>query len=155
MVICNFGVRLSIDASTQIVFPITEYTQAGVYLSLNERFYPNNSEIPITLIGHTGDYALKCTTDRVPCCRQVINGISMILMGMWVSPEGIEIPNQSENGPFFRSRGINDGTVNLNRLNNSIVEPFGLFCCVVPDVDEVSQTQCVNIGETASKNLTL
>ena len=71
-------------------------------------------------------------------------------MGMWISPKGTEIPNQSENGPFFQNRGVNDGTINLKRLDSNIVEPFGLFCCVVPDANDINQTQCVNIGETCN-----
>ena len=121
---------------------------AGVYLSLGGQSYPNNSEIPISVIGSTNDSALKCITDKSPCCRQANIGNSINLMGMWVSPEGTEIPNQSEQKPFFRSRGNNDGTVNLNRLNNSVAEPFGTFYCVLPDARGESQTLCVNIGET-------
>ena len=118
------------------------HVHAGVYLSLREHFYPNNSEIPITLIGSTND-ALECITDR----RHVMSGESN-LMGMWISPEGTEIPSQSINGPYFVSRG-DDGTINLNRLNRNIAAPFGLFYCVVPDASGINQTLFAKIGEIA------
>lgn len=121
----------------------TKHTHAGVYLSLGGLFYPNNSEIPITLIGVDND-ALKCTTDRVPCCRQVNMIVGSINMGIWVSPTRNVVP---ENGPFYTSSGVNDGTVNLNRLNNNTAEPLGLFYCMVPDARGVNQTLFANIGE--------
>lgn len=68
-------------------------------------------------------------------------------MGIWVSPEGTEVPNQYQNRSFFRSQGV-DGTVKLNRLNYSITEPFGLFYCVVPDASGINQILFANIGET-------
>ena len=52
-----------------------------------------------------------------------------------------------ENGPFYTSRDVDEGTVNLNRLNSNSAEPFGLFYCVVPDAEGVNQTLFANIGE--------
>ena len=46
---------------------------------------------------------------------------------------------------FSRTRG-DDGTVNLNRIND-VMTPAGLFCCVVPDATNTSTTTCINIGE--------
>ena len=46
---------------------------------------------------------------------------------------------------FYRNRGNEDGTVNLNRLNTNIFMPTGLFCCEVPDAAGVTQRLCANI----------
>ena len=47
---------------------------------------------------------------------------------------------------FFRNRGGN-GTVNLNRLNDSVTLPVGRYCCVVPDDTDVMIWACANICE--------
>ena len=47
---------------------------------------------------------------------------------------------------LYRNRG-NDGTVNLNRLNNNVLYPTGQYCCELPNVADVSQTLCANIGK--------
>ena len=52
---------------------------------------------------------------------------------------------------FYRNRGDNDGTVNLNYINSTLpaLSPIGLFCCVLPDIDNENQRLCANldIGE--------
>ena len=50
---------------------------------------------------------------------------------------------------FYSNRG-DDGTVNLSHLNTSLMLPTGLFCCEVPDVNNVNESHCVNIGEFIS-----
>ena len=55
---------------------------------------------------------------------------------------------RSNNSAFYRSRGPNDGTVNLNRVNNpDIISPVGQFCCVLPDATMISRKICSSIGE--------
>ena len=112
----------------------------GVYLSLRGTVFANNSVISITDIGETeGEInAVQCITDRKPCCR------SGVERGQWFFPGGEEVLAQSST--FYQSRGDNDGTINLNRMDN-VVLPAGLFCCVVPDAVNVEQTLCVNVGE--------
>ena len=102
--------------------------------------YTNNSIIPITDIGE-GDSALQCITDRMPCCGSAGNRI-----GQWLFPDTRNVPDQSSTSSFFQSRGNSDGTVNLNR-NDDVMEPIGLFCCVVPDATGTNQMPCVNVGE--------
>ena len=46
---------------------------------------------------------------------------------------------------FYRNRD-DDGTVNLNHLNNYVVMPTGRFCCVIPDAPSTEVTVCANIG---------
>ena len=118
----------------------------GVYLSLRGTVYANNSVIPITEIGETDLYTssntgLQCITDRSPCCGTLPNRF-----GQWYFPNGATVPAQGGATTFYRNRG-DDGTVNLNRLNNGVTMPTGLFCCVVPDATGVDQTVCANIGE--------
>ena len=120
---------------------------AGVYLFLKGTVYGNNSIVPIaeigetnTSVGATQNNGLQCITDKMPCCR------FRLRVGEWVFPNGSEVPMQ---GTFYRNRGRDDGTVNLNFLSTDIMFPLqtGLFCCVVPDANDIMQTVCSNISE--------
>ena len=107
--------------------------------------YANNSVFSINDIGVTSmpmpavDNALKCVTDRMPCCEGDA-------VGEWFFPDDSLVTNISSN-PFYRSRG-DDGTVNLNRLNAEVTEPAGLYRCQVPDADGINQTLNANIGKS-------
>ena len=124
-------------------------TCSGVYLSLYGVVYANNSIIPITEIGSmtwsyyytTSNNGLQCITDRMPCC--FYEGRA----GEWFFPDGRRVPFGAGATTFFRNRG-DDGTVNLNRLNTSIMSPTGLFCCEVPDASGATQKICANIGDS-------
>ena len=116
----------------------------GVYLSLKGKVYANNSIIPIaeigetdTSVGSTQNNGLQCITDKMPCCM----GTSL---GEWTYHKA---PVQNTTTNFFVSRGLNNGAVNLNRLNNNVTSPTGQFCCMVPDTDDDIQTLCVSIGK--------
>ena len=68
--------------------------------------------------------------------------------GQWLFPDGSFVPVVGTATTFYRNRGPgDDGTVNLNRLNDDVMMPTGQFCCVVPDATGAVQTLCVNIGE--------
>ena len=124
----------------------------GVYLSLRGTVYANNSAIQITEIGETGtvtmppppnsNNGLQCITDRMPCCAARTNRF-----GQWQFPNKTNIGIIGTTASFYRNRG-DDGTVNLNRVSDDVMMPTGLFCCIVPDVTEVDQTVCANIGES-------
>ena len=125
----------------------------GTYLSLKGRIYANNSVISITEIGETDhnstsptpNDALQCISDRIPCCRYRYR------IGEWYFPDRIRVQpliyyhNGSKS--FYRSRGRDDGTVNLNRASTNIITPTGLFCCKLPNATDVITTLCANIGE--------
>ena len=122
---------------------------AGVYLSLNDVIYANNSVIPITDIGETSNMyttsntGLQCITDRRPCCNSRPNR-----SGQWFFPDGTTVPSSSYyyyNSLFYRNRG-DDGTVNLNRVNASVMMPTGQFYCMVHDAADTEQIVCVDIG---------
>lgn len=118
---------------------------AGIHLSLKGTVYANNSVIQITEIGETlfsSNTGLQCITDKIPCCR------SPFTAGEWYFPSGEVVPIQHYVTTFYRNRGgATTGTVNLNHLNTGIISPIGLFCCEIPDADNVTQRLCANIGE--------
>ena len=111
--------------------------------------YTNNSVILITEIGtdstKTSGEALQCITELTPCCRQ--DGANQMLMGQWHYPSGTEVPGNEGDDVFFRTRGLNDGTVNLFRRNAEVMSPVGLYCCEIPDADEINRVLCIDIGE--------
>ena len=111
--------------------------------------YPNNSIISVTKIeqtDNTSNDGLQCITDRRPCCASLPNR-----HGEWFFPDDVGmVPTIVSATTFYRNRG-DDGTVNLNRLNNDVMMPTGKFCCVVPDATGVSQWACaINIRKLAS-----
>ena len=94
----------------------------------------------ISEIGNSIDNRLQCITDRMPCCRSEA-------VGEWYFPgDGGMVPIIIGSTTFYRSRG-DDGTVNLNRVNNDVVMPTGQYCCVVPDATGVMQWACAMISE--------
>ena len=101
--------------------------------------YANNSLVTVTEIGE-GDDSMKCITDRKPCC-----GTQPFRVGEWYFPNGSRVPIPGDGTSFYRLRS-DDGYVYLNHRNFDIARPTGLFCCVVPDATDVSQTLCVNIS---------
>jgi hypothetical protein len=54
-------------------------------------------------------------------------------------------PTLSTAVSFYRNRGSDDGTVNLNRVSG-VIMPTGLYCCEVPDIAGDSQPLCAYIG---------
>ena len=121
---------------------------AGVYLSLKLKgvVYANNSVIQITEIGETDpddlNEGLQCITYKMPCCRFSFRA------GEWYmyTPERTIVPGPGTSVNFYRNRGYDDGTVNLNRPSDVMI-PTGLFCCVVPDVLNVTQSVRATISE--------
>ena len=94
----------------------------------------------ISEIGNSVDNRLQCITDRMPCCGS--EGV-----GEWYFPgDGGMVPTITGATTFYRNRG-DDGTVNLNRVNNDVVIPTGQYCCVVPDATGVMQWACAMISE--------
>ena len=119
-----------------------------MYLSLKGVVYANNSVIPITEIGETdtsmpdSNNGLQCITDRMPCCQSIANRF-----GQWQFPNKTNVGiSGTTAASFYRNRG-DDGTVNLNRVDDSVTMPTGQFCCIVRDATDIDQTVCANIGE--------
>ena len=119
------------------------YTK-GVYLSFNGTVYADKSVIQITDIGETDpNFGVQCITDRMPCCRN-----PQFSAGEWLFPNGSNIPTQESATVFYRDRG-NDGSVILNIVSSDTALPLltGLFCCVVPDATDTTQTVCTDISK--------
>ena len=116
------------------------YTHAGVYLSLKEVVYINNSIISVNDIG-VNKTGLKCITDKDNCCQSK-------RLGEWYYPNGLSVPVGMDGGgdDFFRNRD-DHGSVNLNRVSNNVVDPTGEFCCSVPDASNVTINTCATIGK--------
>ena len=115
--------------------------------------YANNSDILITSIGtdhkRLPSEGLVCNTDYRPCCRYFPPGSpTSVSVGEWYYPNGDQVPLLSVGDVFYRTRGEDDGTLNLFRRDTDIASPIGSFCCEIPVADGVSQTLCANIGET-------
>ena len=105
--------------------------------------YANNSIILITEIGETNttsNTGLQCITDKIPCCLQ---GTA----GQWYFPDGVTtVPSLRQDATTFYSNRGDDGTINLNHINN-VVSPTGRFCCVVPDASQALVRVCANISK--------
>ena len=128
----------------QIVLYTIPVPPAGVYLSLNGTFHANNSVFFVTDIGNSSTHSsLQCITDRIPCCR---SPTYMSRVGEWYFPDKVQVPLLGSATTFYRNRGHN-GNINLNRLGNNTLSPVGLFCCVVPDANDISYRLCANICE--------
>jgi hypothetical protein len=122
-----------------------------MYLYLGDTVHANNSIIFATAIGrihyfsleHSTNGPLQCVTDQPSCCRQL-----NYRRGEWFFPDGTRILTIGSYGfpLFYRNRGFN-GTVNLNRADINATFPTGLFCCMVPDITDISRTLCANIGK--------
>lgn len=80
-----------------------------------------------------GDSSIVCHTDRPSCCQSE---------GEWYLPDG----SPASRSKMFRVTRADDGTINLNRAQDSVISPTGLFCCTVPDANDVNQSVCISVG---------
>ena len=115
--------------------------------------YANNSDIQITDIGTDHEQSpsngLVCNTDYRPCCRYFPTGRQpSVSEGEWYYPNGTQVPLLAVGAVFYRTRGLDDGTLNLFRRDIDISIPIGSFCCEIPVANDTNQTLCANIGET-------
>ena len=108
----------------------------GVYLSLKEKVYANNSIVSITDIGTDQDAAFQCITDRMPCCSYYY--------GEWYFPNESVVYHHNHNMIFYRATG-NNGRVSLIRASPDVMSPTGQFCCVVPDAAGINKSACINV----------
>ena len=96
----------------------------GVWLTLNNVQYTNNSVVTITDIG-TGSAALLCTTTNPACCLSTDGS-------QWYFPNGSIV--QRHGTTYYRRRTFSNvgiGTVRLHR--NSGATTTGVFHCEIPD----------------------
>ena len=111
----------------------------GVYLSLDEMFLPNGSNITYTEISTAqadsqNTHSLVCHTDKFGCCSEI--------EGNWYSANGSVITELSQE---FSVIPDSNGRVTLFR-DNELISLLSTLCCRVPDASNINQTVCVNSG---------
>ena len=94
--------------------------------------------------------ALLCTTDRTACCTGTLGR-----GGEWFYPDGRIVPIMDPRPPataepYYRNRGTS--LIRLNRRPNQGLSVMytGVYCCKIPDQDNVMQTLCVGAYLTES-----
>ena len=126
----------------------------GIWLTLNNVQYTNNSVVTITDIG-TGSAALICTTTYIPCCYSGPPPGTH-----WYFPNGSQISN-TNTLPYYRTRidgnpqfTSEPGTVLLHR--NPEATTTGVFCCEIWDASGAFQSIYVGIyTNTTGESCTL
>ena len=118
----------------------------GIWLTLNNTNYTNNSVVTIMDIG-TDSAALICTTTYTPCCFFVPPPGTH-----WYFPNGTRI-NNTNTLPYYRTRtdgqrfppgtSLIGGTVLLHR--NPEGTTTGIFCCEIRDATGAFQSIYVGI----------
>ena len=117
-------------------------------LSLNGQSIANNSNVVLRNIGE-GTAALLCTTDSPDCCTGTGRA------GEWFYPDGRMVPRMipalpATPEPYYRNRDTS--LIRLNRRSNLglSVNYTGVYCCKIPDQNNVMQTLCVGAYLTES-----
>ena len=109
-------------------------TCAGVYLFLKGEALQNNS----FLIPDDDNILVNfpvCHTDKLNCCNRSNEG-------------GWSLPTNTMQNVVNKFTVIrnNQGTIQLMYGDTSYSPPQGIYCCMVPDADNIDQTVCVNTG---------
>ena len=114
-------------------------------MSLNGQLIANNSIVLLRNIGEGDAGALLCTTNRTACCTSALGRA-----GEWVYPNGTMVPIMPAGQPYYRNRGTS--LIRLNRRPNQGLSVMytGIYCCQIPDQNNVEQTLCVGAYLTES-----
>ena len=98
-------------------------------------------------IGEGDAGALLCTTNRTACCTSELGRA-----GEWFYPGGRMVPivAPAVPEPYYRNRGTS--LIRLNRRPNQGLSDMytGVYCCQIPDQNNVMQTLCVGAYLTES-----
>ena len=117
----------------------TSSFSGGVWFSLKDKTYQNNSNVILEDIGE-GDDALLCMTNQTACCRRpYTNGINRTALGNWYFPNGTRVPSSGVQWDFHRTRG--HMVVHLQRRRGGAE---GVYNCQIPDILGIFQT--IHIG---------
>ena len=113
-------------------------------MSLNGQPITNNSIVLLQSIGEGDAGALLCTTDRTACCTGAGRA------GEWFYPNGTMVSIMVVGQPYYRNRGTS--LIRLNRRPNQGLSLMytGIYCCKIPDQNNVEQTMCVGAYLTES-----
>ena len=121
-------------------------------LSLSDTTITNNSIVLLENIGADNAGALLCTTDRTECCTRTSTRAAA---GEWLYPDGRMVPINvpappATPEPYYRNRGTS--LIRLIRRSNQglSVNYTGVYCCQIPDRNNVMQTMCVGAYLTES-----
>ena len=104
--------------------------------------YPNNSILNIEAVGE-GNHSLICQTNKRQCCGTPPNRF-----GEWYYPDGRTVPREGVGESFYRNRG-DGGLVRLNHRTKdgytTYPSAIGLFCCELPDANDLYHTLCIGL----------
>ena len=117
--------------------------------SLNDQSIANNSIVVLRNIGEGDTGALLCTTNRTACCTGAGRA------GEWFYPDGrmvpINVPAPPATAePYYRNRGTSLIRLNRRPSEGLSVMYTGVYCCQIPDQNNVMQTLCVGAYLTES-----
>ena len=132
--VISFHNHIGVVSSKTLSLNLTTGT-GGVWFSLKDTVYQNNSLVNLEDIGE-GDDAMFCLTDQPACCRPPHGGNAI---GNWFFPNGSRVPSSGSQWDFHRTRGRM--VVLLHRRRGG---EAGVHSCVVPD--ELNITQSIYIG---------
>ena len=117
---------------------------------LNGQSIANNSIVLLQSIGEGDTGALLCITNRTACCTRTLG-----LAGEWFYPDRRMVPIMDPAPPataesYYRNRGTS--LIRLNRRSNQGLSDMysGVYCCQIPDQNNVTQTLCVGAYLTES-----
>ena len=116
---------------------IKVFMHPGVYLFLKGEELSNNTFLTTNDEANSGNSGVTfpvCYTDKLNCC-------SMSNEGVWSWPDN----TTPEVAVKFMVTQNDCGAVNLT-YDNNIPPPQGIYCCTVPNADNMNQTVCVNTG---------
>ena len=122
-------------------------------MSLKGQPITNNSVVLLQNIGEGDAGALLCTTDRTACCAGDNKA------GEWFYPDGRKVPIMNPAPaapePYYRNRGIS--LIRLNRRPNQGLSVMytGVYCCEIPDQNDVMQTMCVQAENGGEHSLSV
>ena len=137
----NFSIHKNKDIS---VFSFLH--AGGVWFSLNDTTYQNNSLVTLEDIGEN-DTALLCKTNQIACCRSFNIGYTSFVSGNWFFPNGTRVPSGTKDPAsydnitdFYRDRDKM-----LVRLNRRRGGEEGIYRCEIPDSSNVNQTIYIGV----------
>ena len=141
------GVQLPLAYKCQFLLNTHTSSFPGVWFSLRNTTYQNNSIVTLDDIGE-GDDALLCKTNGIACCRSTDISYPLLVLGNWFFPSGARVSPASYNNnntDFFRDR--DKMVVRLNRRRGG---EDGIYRCEIPDSANVTQTIYIGVYTAGS-----
>ena len=111
----------------------------GVWLSLKNITYQNNSIVMLENIGEDDD-ALLCITNLTACCQPPYTGVNGSVLGNWFFPNGTGVSGSNNQSDFHTTKG--QMVVRMNRRRGGVE---GIYRCQIPDAINVIQTIYIGV----------